>query len=190
MGNRHYDPVYAAAEELGCPVITHPSGAEGTYLGAPYLPGGVAATYVERHVALSLIGQANLSSLILDGAFERFPRLKVVFAEWGFTWAAPLMWRLDAEWEASRAELPSVPKKPSEYFLENVRFTTQPLEEPHQGSDLIEMMRMMKAERTLLFSTDYPHWDADNPYTLRAKLPADLQERVFTANAIETFPRL
>ena len=39
----------------------------------------------------------------------------------------------------------------------------------------------------LLFATDYPHWDADEPGYLRRKLPDDWLPRIFYENAAELY---
>jgi predicted TIM-barrel fold metal-dependent hydrolase len=192
MGERYYYPIYAAAEECELPIIIHPFGAEGNFLGGPLLAGGVPATYLERHIDLAQVGQANVASMVFQGVFERFPRLRLVLAEFGFTWIAPLMWRLDRDWRWVRNEVPAFLKmRPSEYIVEKVRLTTQPLEEPEHVEHLRAVMEMVHADRTILFSSDYPHWDNDNPHTVLRQLPAGLRRRIYRENALETFgPRL
>ena len=36
----------------------------------------------------------------------------------------------------------------------------------------------MKADRTLVFSSDYPHWDFDNPLRALNALPTEWSERI------------
>jgi predicted TIM-barrel fold metal-dependent hydrolase len=187
MGHRHYFPIYEAAAELGLPIVLHGSGAETIYTGAPANAGGIPSTYTERYVGMPQIAQANLISLIFEGVFERFPSLKVAFAEWGFSWAPSVMWRMDKAWKGLRVEVPWVKRRPTEYVLDHVRFTTEPIDEPDDPAHLHHVCDMMHAERTLLFSTDYPHWDNDMPAFVLAKLPERLRERVASANARETF---
>jgi uncharacterized protein len=189
MGSSYYHPIYKRALEQGLPVIVHPAGPEGAYYGAPVVAGGVPATYLERHVALPQIAQANLSSLIMNGVFERFPGLKVVFAEFGFAWAVPLMWRLDMDWRRLRRETPWVRKPPSEYVRASVRFTMQPMEEAPL-EQMQKLMRMLSADRTLMFSSDYPHWDRFDLAEVMAAVPPDYRARVSHETALETFPSM
>jgi predicted TIM-barrel fold metal-dependent hydrolase len=42
---------------------------------------------------------------------------------------------------------------------------------------------MMQAEKTLLFSSDYPHWDFFNPRHVLQKAPEPLRRRIFSENA-------
>jgi predicted TIM-barrel fold metal-dependent hydrolase len=133
-------------------------------------------------------GQAAAAAIVLSGALARFPELKVVFAEFGFSWVAPLMWRMDSAWQRHGAHESGLERRPSEYLLEQMRFTTQPMDEPSDPRLLWRMFDAMEAERTLLFSSDYPHWDADDPQTIfKTRLPERLRERVAFASAVECF---
>jgi predicted TIM-barrel fold metal-dependent hydrolase len=46
------------------------------------------------------------------------------------------------------------------------------------------------AERFVVFSSDYPHYDTDDPTRVIASLPADLKDRICYQNAFEVLPRL
>jgi uncharacterized protein len=187
MGERHYYPIYEAAARHGLPIAIHPNSVDGIYQRATTMAGGTPTYYVEWHAALTQIFQANVSSLVCHGVFERFPALKVVVAEGGVAWLPDVMWRLDKNWEALRDEVPWVKRRPSEYVFDHVRFTTQPFLEPRKREHLISMLDMVCAERTLMFSSDYPHWDFDNPLQALAILPKEMRERIRGANAAELY---
>lgn len=181
FGQRYYHPIYEACERHGLPLALHP-GTEGMGINHQPTP-GYPTHYIEWHVAMSLSFQAHLVSMLTEGVFERFPGLRVVFAEGGVAWLAPLMWRLDTHWKALRPEVPWVRKPPSEYLRDHVRLTTQPLDRPDQDGQLLELLEMMDAEHLLMFSSDYPHWDFDSPRRAFPKLPDRLHEAIFSANA-------
>ena len=46
--------------------------------GHPITPGGWPSYYIEEMVGHSQCQQSALSSLILEGVYERFPKLKVI----------------------------------------------------------------------------------------------------------------
>jgi len=46
---------------------------------------------------------------------------------------------------------------------------------------------MMHAEETLLFSSDYPHWDFDNPRQVFREAPDALRKRIYSENAAEFY---
>jgi predicted TIM-barrel fold metal-dependent hydrolase len=75
---------------------------------------------------------------------------------------------------------------------ENVRFTSQPLEEPDHPSQLLEVFAWNRAERTLMFASDYAHWDFDSPTDAFPRLSDELHRRIFyeTARELYGFPRL
>ena len=43
--------------------------------------------------------------MVYEGAFERYPNLKMFAIEGGSEWMGPLMWRLDRQWEELGAEV-------------------------------------------------------------------------------------
>ncbi|MCQ6268105.1 amidohydrolase [Fictibacillus sp. WQ 8-8] len=185
FGQRQYYPIYEACERNGFPIALHP-GTEGVGPNEIMTP-GYPTTYIEWHTGLMLSFQAHLISFITEGVFERFPGLKLVLVEGGSAWLPPLLWRLDAEWKPLREEVPWVKKRPSEYILEHVRITSQPLENPDNREHLLQMFEMMDAKNILMFSSDYPHWDFDSPTRSFPKLPEDLKRRIFFENARELY---
>jgi predicted TIM-barrel fold metal-dependent hydrolase len=140
-------------------------------------------------MCFSQIGEAYLASLMFTGTLAKFPALKFVFAEFGFAWALPHIWRMDTMWKAIRVETPWVKRWPSEYVHEQIRFTTQPLDEPRTKGDLEKLIEMLGPE-VLLFSTDYPHWDGDAPDQVLRGLPDAAREQIFSTNARACFPRI
>jgi predicted TIM-barrel fold metal-dependent hydrolase len=168
LGQRRYWPIYQAAEEAGLPVGVHAFG----FGGNPITPSGWPSYYIEEMVGHSQCQQSALSSLVLEGVFERFPKLKMVMIEAGFGWAPSLAWRLDNVWQRLRSEVPHVRRPPSEYIREQVWWTTQPMEDPETREDLFDVIKGIGWDR-LLFATDYPHWDYDEPSRV---LPAGVSE--------------
>ncbi|HEX3931172.1 MAG TPA: amidohydrolase family protein [Nocardioides sp.] len=187
MGQRHYYPIYEAAAELGLPITVHPNSGEGIFRTSPPLAGGTPTYYVEWHTGLSQVFQANVISLVCHGVFERFPELKVVLTEGGLGWIPDVIWRLDKNVRGLRDEVPWVKRLPSEYIADHVRFTTQPLPEPRRRHHLHVLCEIAQAERTLMFSSDYPHWDFDDPRHALTALPAEIRQRVSVDNAVETY---
>ncbi|HUZ02774.1 MAG TPA: amidohydrolase family protein [Thermomicrobiaceae bacterium] len=76
-GQRCYDPIFAACEALGLPFMVH-TGGEGT-LGQP-TPVGYPSYYIEIRQARQMGFMAHLASMVFEGLFVRFPRLRVVFS--------------------------------------------------------------------------------------------------------------
>ncbi|MFZ2099766.1 MAG: amidohydrolase family protein [Oricola sp.] len=182
-GRQRYWPIYEAAEHYGLPIGLH-TAAFGT---RPNTPSGWTSFYLEEHYAASNSLQTVLTSMILEGVFERFPKLKIVLVEGGFSWLPSLVWRLDREWKRMRSEVPHVKRPPSEYVRENFWYTTQPIEEPENNRHLFDILRWIGPDR-LMFSTDYPHWDFDDPRSA-FKVPLTPEERsaIFRDTAVELF---
>jgi hypothetical protein len=179
LGQRRYWPIYQAAQDADLPIGIHAFG----YGGYPITAGGWPSFYIEEMVGHAQCSQSVTASLILEGVFERFPRLKVVMIEGGLAWAAALAWRLDAQWRKLKQELPQLKLLPSEYMRRNLWFTTQPIEEPEPRSQLAETFDWIGWDR-ILFATDYPHWDFDDPaHALPLRMSETRRRQIFLDNA-------
>ena len=189
LGSTWFDPIYQAACDAQLPIAFHQSGVEACYSTSQGIAGGVPRSYGERHVGLTQIGAANLVDLIVSGAFERFPGLRVVMIEWGFSWVPALLARLDWLWESDPLEAPQLTRLPSEYVAEHVNFTTQPLDEPGTTAELRSLFADPDLARLLLFSSDYPHYDTDDPRFIINRIPPSMREQICFQNAVDTFGR-
>jgi predicted TIM-barrel fold metal-dependent hydrolase len=187
LGDRHYHPVYEAASERGLPVSVHPNSIDGIFAKAPQLAGGVFTYYIEWHTALTQVFQSSVISLACHGVFDRYPDLRVIVTEGGFAWLADVMWRLDKDWHSVRDEVPWLKRAPSEYVLDHVRFTTQPFLEAERPEHVRAICEIVHADRTLLFSSDYPHWDFDNPRRALEPLPEAMRARILGGTAAELY---
>jgi predicted TIM-barrel fold metal-dependent hydrolase len=185
LGRRRYWPIFEAAARNDLPIAVHVGGTG----GHPTTGSGWPSYYMEEHHGVSQTMQAVVVSLVVEGVFERFPGLRVVVMEGGLGWIPSLGWRLDKHWLRLRDEVPHLKRPPSEYIRQNVWFTTQPIEEPRRASDLMDLFERIGWDR-ILFSTDYPHWDFDDPrYAIKAPLSAAQRHQILFANA-EAFYRL
>jgi predicted TIM-barrel fold metal-dependent hydrolase len=188
-GRRWYHPIYAAAQEMGLPIAAHTT-AEGRSMTGEPTPAGYPSRYLEYHTNLALNPMAQMISLVTEGVFVKYPQLIWVQMEAGISWAPPVMWRLDRSWRQLREEVPHLTELPSETIRRHFRFGTQPIEEPRDPDRLLETWALVDGEHTLLFSSDYPHWDFDDPYrALPAHLPADYRRRILRENGRALFAR-
>jgi predicted TIM-barrel fold metal-dependent hydrolase len=185
-GDEHYHPIWEAAVAEDLAIGFHTTAAGGNT--PPPLSTGWPRTYMEFTASYAIPAQAELLGMVLRGVFEKFPTLRVVMIENGFGWLPSLMWRMDKRWRELHSEVPWLRRLPSEYILDSVRFTTQPMEEPPRRGELAQLIEMMGSDELLMFATDYPHWDFDSPTrSLPSELDAELKSRILGRNAIEFY---
>jgi uncharacterized protein len=182
FGNRFYHPIYAACERHGLPLCVH-FGGEGAGIAAPPTAAGYPSYYLEMRMARPQIAMAHLVSLICEGVFEKFPNFRFLFIEHDVFWVPGLLWHMDGDWKGLRDYTPWVKKLPSEYVRQHVRFGSQPLPDTPSKADLVTFLQWLHADEVLVFASDYPHWDWDEPSTfLQGHEPA-LRQRVMVENA-------
>lgn len=182
-GQKFYHPIYEAAEAFGLPVAIHPGGSGVNY---PSTPAGFQTRYFEMHNTIPLVFISHVNSLICEGVFEKYTKLKFVAIEGGISWLPHLMWRMDKNYKGLRSETPWLKKLPSEYVKEHIRFTSQPIEEPPDKRYLLELFEMCHAEDVMMYSSDYPHWDYDPP-SVWSFLPKNVKDKIMYQNALELY---
>jgi predicted TIM-barrel fold metal-dependent hydrolase len=182
LGKQRYWPIFEACEHYDIPLGFHVPG-----MGRQPTGAGRQNFYAEMHAAFAVLPISMVSSLVFEGVFERFPKLKIALLELGWDWAAPFSWRLDATFDKLRDELPHLTRRPSEYLREHFWFSTQPVEEPENPAwtpDVYAMFEESGLADRLMFSSDYPHWDFDSPYeSVPRSMPLERRRRILGANA-------
>jgi predicted TIM-barrel fold metal-dependent hydrolase len=154
--NRYWDPVFGAAQEAGMPLCMHFGSSswviDNTSPDAPRLV----------HYALTpLNSMSALADWLLSGAFERFPKLQVVFSESYIGWIPFILEHADLGWERHFAwtyDRKQLSRRPSEYFESNVSAC---LVYENQGAQRIQEIGVDR----VLAEADYPHSDCQWPNT-------------------------
>jgi len=186
LGQRYYWPIYEAAERHNLPICVHPSTIN-TIAAPATSAAGNLTNYLQAHCVLPQFYQAHVVSLVLEGVFEAFPGLKFALIEGGYSWAAHVIWRMDKEYKGLRQQAPRLRRLPSEYVREHVRFGTQPIEEPKNPKHLVQIVDMLGGPEMLMYASDFPHWDFDEPSVLPKRLGEDAIRKILHDNAVDFF---
>lgn len=183
LGNRKYDPIYERGEEMGLPFVFHTGGSGiDEYVRAGY------ETFTETHVLGFLeSNMSQLTSLVMQGVPVKFPDLDIIMMESGITYVPALMARLDEEYLKRVEEAPLLKKRPSEY-LKGIYYGTQPLEVSTDSAFLEHCVEMVGVD-SLMYASDYPHWDYDRPEIVTGlSFLSDKEKQMILAdNAAEVF---
>lgn len=186
FGNSVYDPIYEAAIEHDLTVTCHLGGGGGIH-SYPPTAAGHPTHYIESRMSRHPNIQAHLASLVFQGTFERYPELRFVSLEWGWSWIPSFLWRMDHLWEENKADYPELKQAPSEYIRDHVRFNTQPVEEPETNEQLRQLLELMNGDELLLYASDFPHWDFDNPDRTLTTVSPEIRQQIFADNASQVF---
>jgi predicted TIM-barrel fold metal-dependent hydrolase len=187
-GQRFYRPIHEACADRGLILCLH-SGGEGLGVNPAPTPAGFPSYYAESVLARLPPLQVHLASFVFEGVFTTHPDLRVAVMDAGFAWVPPYLWYMDQSWEALRSQTPWIDRHPSEIVLEHFAFTTRPAEPAVPDDAAADIMRWMKADRTLMFASDYPRWDWAAPGDLPSPFADTLRERVLGGNAADFFRR-
>jgi predicted TIM-barrel fold metal-dependent hydrolase len=201
IGNAKYDPILDAMKEFDLTLTAHSGGWFPHF--TPLWTG--SRTWIE------LFGNApagncmaHVAAMITQGMFDKYPDQMVVFQEGGYWWVPDLMLRLDDFYMSSSGDIALVERKlaagerglkkmPSEYFLSNIRFSTQPITIPKNQKHFSWLLEMSHAQDLFLFSTDWPHQTMDPPNWVvehPQAIPEAMQRRIFSENARAAYRRL
>lgn len=186
-GQRFYHPIYEACVEHDLVVALHFT-TEGSGVNPAPTAAGYPSYYVEGRLHRPHYYQVHIASLIFEAVFERFPTLKIAILEGGFSWVPTFVWKMDQEWKGLRVQTPWVKRWPSEYVLKHFRFASQPEDEPPVPEARNLLLDWMHAEQVLMYASDYPHWDWDDPAETLTGISDELMRaRIFGGNASSFF---
>jgi predicted TIM-barrel fold metal-dependent hydrolase len=159
LGHPDFWPIYAEAERLDCMVAVH-----ATVRGPHYFGADLFDSFIEVHTLSHAFAQMiQMTSFVLQGVFEAFPRLRVGFMEAGCTWAPYWLGRLDEEWEKRGAlESPKCPRKPSEYLMSDRVFLPAEASERLLGPTVDAL-----GQAGIFYASDFPHWDHGFPGNIK-----------------------
>ena len=102
--------------------------------------------------------QGSLCDWVYSGSLERFPRLKIAYAESQVGWMPFQLERMDAVWQDGRGDIEHVKVRPSEQVRGRV-----------YGCVFDDLHGLKSREEVgtdhILFETDYPHSDGTFPHS-------------------------
>jgi predicted TIM-barrel fold metal-dependent hydrolase len=155
------DPFWQSLSEADVPFVLHVGGG-GRLLDRAFhnngMPvsdhlGGGENIRSKDFLAISQSPSLFLGVLILDGVFDRFPKLRGGVIEEGASWVVSWMRQLDfAQRSFRRTEAPlgALAHQPSDYVRRHLKFT------PFPGEPVGWMIEQAGPE-LFMFSSDYPH---------------------------------
>ena len=171
-GDPGFDPLWAAAQEVDVPLCLHTT--TGAWKKLKF-----------HHPMVTVRGageiQTSLLEMIYGGVFDRFPRLKIVAAEWDIGWVAHMVGKLK-----DHDPRTGLKKAPAEYFRKNVWFTFENdragvLTTPMYGAD------------QFMWASDYPHgkttWP-DSQAIVESQFEGvseDIKRKIVRQNAIDLY---
>ena len=197
------DPIWAACVDVGLPLSQH----GGT--GAPdYQPLGFSA-FMVLAAEHSFFSGRSLWQLILGGAFDRFPELKIAFIETETWWIAPMIGLLDrreqvmddwTEFGLTLGQMKPYSRMPSEYWLSNCYAGISPFHPSQIEASALGSANGDDDDFTIhsdnaMFGVDYPHPESIVPNVMEnARLLAAMPKvteadarKVLYENAAEVF---
>lgn len=197
-GHVELEPFWARLAEAGIPFLLHVGGSP-LQLAKAWGNNGRAATkdwlgggenLRTKDVAVLHQGpETFLSMMLIEGVFERFPKLRGASVELGAGWVPEMLRRLDwvaKTWGRTDQTLAAFKRTPTQQFTEQMAFTPFVFEEVGAFID-------QSNPDLYLFSSDYPHIEGGrNPIarfesTLGERGPA-VRDKFYAENFLRIFP--
>ncbi|MFF5989393.1 amidohydrolase family protein [Prauserella flavalba] len=176
LTDERFAPVWAEIDRLGLPVLVHPT--------AP--PGLEDMSLTDYHLVWStgftFDTTLALARMIMDGFFDRYPRLKIIGGHAG-GYLPFLISRLDKGFEAFPQCRARIDRAPSSYlsqiYVDSIVYTRQALD------FTVEVF----GAQNVLFGSDYPHKNGrmEEIAGLVGGLPAHDRELIESKNASALF---
>jgi len=176
-----FGPILEAAEALDMPIYLHPR-EPGPSMVGPYLDYGLYfATW-----GFSAETGLHAMRLIMSGAFDRHPKLRIVLGHMGEGIPYYLQ-RIDNRYalQVKIGATARLPRKPSEYFRENFHVTTA-------GVTSMSTLRLCLDELgvdRIMFAADFPYEDDGEAVRFMdgARITDEERRQLYETNAMRVF---
>jgi 2,3-dihydroxybenzoate decarboxylase len=174
-------PIFEAAEALDAPIYIHPQ--------TP--PKNMSAEFIKRNLDGAIMGFAvevalHVVAIVLSGAFERFPKLKIVIGHAGE--GLPFwLYRLDHQQNVILGSMGEnkIKRKISEYIKDNVYVTTSGM----GWEPAIKFCLDIMGEDHVLYAMDYPYQYVPGEVLTHDRLPITKAQlkKLYQTNAERIF---
>lgn len=180
------DPVWRAFVEHGVSPVFHVGGFKAPFDPAWYEGDPEPVDRLMDSVFLWVPPAVALANMIIGGALERHPRLRIGVVELSAHWVPQFLMMLEGAWGfyAARHGRPvrDLPLKPSEYFRRQVRVAALAYENPAHLIGLV-------GEDMFMFGSDWPHAEGiadplgDYARAVPDQVSGTAREKLFSGNA-------
>jgi predicted TIM-barrel fold metal-dependent hydrolase len=186
LGDRYYDPIYELLQELDVAFATH------EFMGLNANTEGVDRfnTFTEWHTVVHQHEAMNaMLSMIVQGVYERFPKLRCAYMEAGCGWVPSWLHRIDEQLEMAGAkEFPELTMTATDYWKRNC-WTSTECEEKY----VTDVIRWLGDER-IVYESDFPHPDSKYPHSTQTfldlipdQLSDESKRKILWDNAIDLY---
>ena len=196
------DKFWAAVVEMGMPVTVHvtfdrsgPRESEPTFRYPkedPETMRRIRRPLLEWVTNFGLRPAVGITQMVFSGVFDRFPSLKVFFAETRLGWVpfwmehADLWYQRHLSWAEDQLGFKPLARLPSEYIKEHILFSVQ------YERVAVELRHHVGVDH-IMFATDFPHIECEWPDTkpiiekIYADVPEDERHQIWAGNAVNFF---
>jgi len=186
LRDRHWDPMWAVAQEAGMNVSFHVGGGELSDLMTDRANIGFKANFARVSVLAFIDNARCLTEIVFGGLCHRFPDLKMVSVESGAGWIPFVLEAMDWQWRNGGVakEHPEYDLLPSEYFRRQI-YASFWFEEDGIPTAL------ERFPDNMLYETDYPHPTCQAPGPVSAGThPRSYAEKVLAGLPEDTIRKV
>ena len=196
------DKFWAAVVEMGMPATVHvtfdrsgPRESQPTFRYPkedPETMRRIRRPLLEWVTNFGLRPAVGITQMVFSGVFDRFPSLKVFFAETRLGWVpfwmehADLWYQRHLSWAEDQLGFKPLARLPSEYIKEHILFSVQ------YERVAVELRHHVGVDH-IMFATDFPHIECEWPDTkpiiekIYADVPEDERHQIWAGSAVNFF---
>lgn len=158
-----FDPLWTLAQDMNFPIHYHVNIVQGRDRMAARLKVITPVQQGRNAVNRAILEPLKLTTdLVFGGVLERFPKLRVVLAEYDLSWLHPFISKMDGTLQRARSEVPdskTVSLLPSELIRRQLYITFQDDRIGVLGTEVFDMAD------NYMWASDYPHGGSTWPHS-------------------------